>query len=231
MYKKANIVMLPSNEKAHFGDIVVTPDNKTLFIFQHQNCTEIAQHLYITSDEEIKAGCWFICNNAAQQCIRVIEGHDYPYEIKNKFNGEIQRHSKHWKGVIIATTDTSLKVINLSNLGENWKDISLPQPSKEFIEIYIKAYNKCKQITTIEIEYESMDISTMTSDTKTHPNLSIETLKINSDNTINIKPIKNNWSREDIIKLKNKLISLSKEQQFKILDSVETFDKWIEENL
>lgn len=220
MYKKANMVMLPSNEKAHFGDIILTPDTKKLLIFQHQNCTEIAQHLYITSDEEIKEGDW-VYNSISNE----LE--------KWSYKGWIEAPDFEYLGYskIITTTDKSLQIMNLSQFGNNWKDIPYSQPSKEFIEAYIKAYNKCKQITKVEVEYESMDISTMTSDTKKHPNLSIETLKINPDNTINIKPTKDSWNREDIIKLKNKLISLSKEQQFKILDSVETFDKWIEENL
>ena len=61
MYKTCNLVMLPSDEKAHFGDIILTPIfPQQLLVFEHQNCTEVAQHLYITSDEEIKMQDWFI---------------------------------------------------------------------------------------------------------------------------------------------------------------------------
>ena len=37
--------------------------------------------------------------------------------------------------------------------------------------------------------------------------------------------------KEEIKCLKDKLVSLPKSEQMKILDTVETFDKWIEENL
>ena len=80
------------------------------------------------------------------------------------------------------------------------------------------------------VEYNVMDISTMTSDTKTYPNLDIETLKVNSDNIINIKPIKTNWSREEVETLIRQWASFTvtgRGQWWKPND----LDNWIKQNL
>ena len=55
------------------------------------------------------------------------------------------------------------------------------------------------------------------------------TLKINDDNTINIKSTKESWDREEVIELINKAI------EFVVLPSTDNelkdLNKWINENL
>ncbi len=54
-------------------------------------------------------------------------------------------------------------------------------------------------------------------------------LKINSDNTINIKPIKDSWDLNEIKVFAVKCFNAGRQYQ---IDSIDTFnDKWIEENL
>ena len=134
---------------------------------------------------------------------------------------------------IIATTDTSLKVIKLSNLGENWKDISLPQPSQEFIQYFIEEYNKGNIITDVLVEYDDLhkDYDEMG---LYNPNISIQ-LKVNSDNTINIKSIKDSWNKEEVDLEKSEFIHLFFSHHYTELSNKgitsEYIRKWIEENL
>lgn len=56
-------------------------------------------------------------------------------------------------------------------------------------------------------------------------------LNVSSYKIINTLPQKESWNRDDIKKLIIKLKSLPNEKQLEITDTVESFDKWIEENL
>jgi len=109
--------------------------------------------LYILSDEEIKEGDWFIANQGVHKCLEITSG-DYPYKVANQYNKEkIQYQSENWLGnKIIATTDSSLEVINK---GINPIYEKLPKPSQSFIEKYITDYNKDNIITEVLVEYES----------------------------------------------------------------------------
>lgn len=97
-----------------------------------------AQHLYFTSDEEIKEGDWYIddCNGIRQS---VTSDKEY-WEVRKDYKK------------IIACTNNSLK------FGEDVPGIitfkSLPQPSQQFIEKYIEEYNKGNIITEVLVEVE-----------------------------------------------------------------------------
>ena len=112
---------------------------------------------------------------------------------------------------IIATTDTSL---------------GLPQLPQQFIYDYIAEYNKGNVITEVTVEYKTEEYCLPM------PNIHVkqyrEILKINSDSTINIKPIKNTWNREEVVELINKFNNImSDDQQLTQFG----LDKWLEENL
>lgn len=115
------------------------------------------QHLYFVSNQEIRKGDWFICNQAAQQCVDIIEGSDYPYKIINKYNGEIQYQSKHWKGKVIAATDPSV-IIQGDEYCKYYptEKISypLPQPTLKFIKRFVKEYNLVQNDAEMIVEYE-----------------------------------------------------------------------------
>lgn len=105
------------------------------------------QHLYITSDDEIKEGDWFIGDNISlKQCTLNNAGNI-------NFKGGWYSGSENCKK-IIATTDTSLKVKTYYEIEGN-QEVNLPQPSQQFIEKYIESYNKGEVITNISVEYET----------------------------------------------------------------------------
>lgn len=136
MYKKVNVVMLPTNEKA---TAPIFKSNNHLYIgygekLEYKNKDNSYQHLYITSDEEIKDGDWCILfdsfghlfTDSAQQYIPS-KGH-----VLN--NGLCK---------VISSTDTIL---------------NLPQLPQQFIEKYIEEYNKGNVITEVMVEYNEKGI-------------------------------------------------------------------------
>ncbi len=168
--KKIQVVMLATNkegvldfydDKLHIRTILV-PHFKP-------------QHLYFLSDDKIKEGdsyinieCNSIFSSADKLAIKVIN-----------FNKAIYKK-------IIASTDKSL---------------GLPEPSKEWIEYFVSEYNKGNIITEVMVEYESFhgintsiaEISAVSGDNeknwKGRGDLRDYRLKVNPDNTINIKPV------------------------------------------
>lgn len=196
--------MLPSDEKAHFGDIILTPDTKNLLIFQHQNCTEVAQHLYITSDEEIKENSLVLLPDKTIHRMNASDMISY-----------LDSGSKATK-LIIASTKAFM---------------SLPYISREFIENYIKAYNTSNVIKEVEVEYEVL-VRTDAPFNR-HRSLNENTkikLKVNPDNTINIKQIKYSWNRSEVVELLIKaMIYANQYHEDECYE--EDINDWIEENL
>ena len=258
MFKKCKVVMLPTNEKAHYGDIILTPTYpRTLIIFQHQNCTQVAQHFYITSDEEIKVGDWIYGNAFNDELKQVLSKED---EIWFKNN-------KHCWNKIIATTDKSITIPGYNSFDED--DIVncyLPQPSQQFIEKYIEEYNKGNIIIDVLVEYEqdytNRNCSTCSLGTDGTCELNLEKKCCSStnnatkhgdywiscldgeedseiykikvtpkDSTITIKKLKDSWNREEVI-----------EQMWSAYKAANTifedesalrveFNNWIDQNL
>jgi len=139
----------------------------------------IPQHIYITSDEEIKEGDWY-CS---------------PTGIVSQHNGT-EKLPDGWKK-IIATTDKSLKINLLEGIKhapENWRE--LPQIPQSFIEYFVDQYNKGNIITEVMVEYELGNISESYFDGEKEK-LPLH-LKINPDNTINIKPSKDSWNIKEL---------------------------------
>ena len=201
-FKKAKVVMLPTNEtKGDFSKERIYPcllkyswmfdENETgKLIYSDSNIrtpTQL-QHLYIISDDEIKEGDWYYCKRL-NKIFQAIKGITY--------NIEGNEHK------IIATTDESL---------------NLPQPSKQFIQKYIEEYNKGNVITDVLVEYENVYIDAFGTKIVQHKKDSNSYLKqctfINSilkvnpkDNTITIKKTKENYTKEEVIRLLERYIS------------------------
>ncbi len=124
--------------------------------------------------------------------------------LNNHYEQGILQFQKSYCFKIIATTDISLTITNYNN--GTWS--YLPQPSQQFIKQYIEEYNKGNVITKVEVEYwcgeTNCNCATRQQDCfRAKQN---QVIKINPDNTINIKPIKDSWSREEVIELINKAI-------------------------
>jgi len=163
------------------------------------------QHLYILSDEIPNEGDW--CLNSYDNQIWQYRTSPCPLP----YWGNKDTLTK-----IIATTDTSL---------------GLPQPSQEFLELYCKRYNKGTLIMDVMVEYEQWTVfhgEHNNTPTKT-------TLKVNPDNTINIKPIKDSWSREEVNQEKEEFIHLFFSKHYNKLSNInftsQYIREWCKENL
>ena len=162
------------------------------------------QHLYFLSDEEIKEGDWYYTpiKRSIERCINKI------LVIKDGEN-DIQQLK------IIATTDSSLFTeienqcdgckanlplrgnihIDGQSMGmacskRRYRDY-LPKPSIGFINEFVACYNAKSPITHVMVEYDSIDWLKNADQLKVNP----------KDNTITIRKIKDNYTREEVIKL------------------------------
>jgi len=173
MYKKLQLVMLPTNEKAQ----IIQKENNLL---EYYKCSQRlyreyeGRNLYFLSDEEIKEGDW-VFHKASNEVIQYPKG------------GFPNSHSKK----IIATTDKSIQALKfqgtpLEDFSKIIKGIKA-QPSESFIEYYVSEYNKGNIITEVMVEYEARNDFKDINDAL---NGNAYKIKVNSDNTINIKPIR-----------------------------------------
>lgn len=178
--KRAQVIILPTENKTYIGKHLEDEVYLSLYTWYLKTLNipnkRQGQHLYIISDDEIKEGDWFInlFNNV------VVQAHNWIYVSTCK--------------KIIATTDTSLKINNITRQLENDAPniISLPQPSQQFIEKYIESYNNGEVITNVLVDYKTNILYPMIENN----NL---ILKVNpKDNTITIKKLKDNWNLEEI---------------------------------
>lgn len=188
MYKKCQVAMLATNQKARIRDIVISPRYPNMiqrfgtFENSYENECKV-QHLYIISEDVINEGDWFIDidNSKLWQYDKL--NHTIPYLNSKK---------------IIATTDTNIIALygNDDEMYGKMKE-GLPQPSQLFINKYIESYNKGNIITDVMVEYEEYIETTYDSDIDV--SIPILILKVSKDNTISIKRIKDTWNRKEVI--------------------------------
>ena len=173
-YQECEVVMLDTNDKT--APILSYLNNESLQYFPNtywSNGDLSKRHLYFLSNKEIKEGDWFINRND-----------NTIFQVKSKEEGESLNIFIGFNK-IIATTDISLR---------------LPQPSKEFIQAFIAAYNEYEPIKWVNVEFEEYA-------TETNYELEIDCstplfrLKLNSSNEIIIKKVKDSWTREEVIEL------------------------------
>ena len=170
MWKQHELVMLSTNEKAKMWLNKFSNQLHIDTVEKENHENAINQHLYFLSTEEIKEGDWYYWSvtNTIQKAIKDSLGR-LP---------KIEDGSKK----IIDTTDSSLRIGKLEVGG---KIEHLPQIPQSFIELYVYMYNKGNVITKVMVEYEEAEEYDRVYG---HEN-KFPRLKINSDNTINIKPI------------------------------------------
>lgn len=150
-FKRAQVIMLPTEQKVNGMDIIILNNQFNVLGLGYGSNLKNVQHLYIISDDEIKEDDWCIniCDNIVEQC-KTTEYHNPPC-INNTVRGY---HKK-----IIATTDISLILLgefNTTNGKVGYPQYKLPQPSQQFIEKYIESYNKGEVITDVLVEYETL---------------------------------------------------------------------------
>lgn len=227
-YQECSVVMLPTKEKSQL--CIVKIQNKPVLV---NNNGHDAQHLYITFNEEIKSGDWFLAdirnsrleNNGLpiwelKQCTRIDNEWIYTKDGVG--------YNPEWSKKVIASTDSSLKIE--SELDAYYKNgiggaKSLAQPSKQFIQNYIEEYNHKNRIEKVLVEYEKYpDGFDLENGTQYSYGL-----RINSHNCITIKPIKNSYTREEVIGLLSDWTRMASGLNLNL--PREKFDKWVEKNL
>ena len=218
-FKKAKVVMLPTNEKTN-----IINTNQGL-LYNSNDYIGINQHLYIISDDEIIEGDWF-------------------YNIHSKIVGRAAFNfgKDELAKKIIATTDTSLYIHQEETFYLPERVFYLPQPSQQFIQKYIEEYNKGNTITDVLVEYELISNEEYFLNT-INPDENVpyfdENLKINpKDNTITIKKAKDSYTREEVIDLIIRAVGDSHDwsEENHDIHSIGIIEKrflnkWLEENL
>jgi len=215
MYKEKSLIMLPTKE----SNLCSTINDNKLYLKQRFKLGKCF-HLYITSDETPKKDDWVVggFNNqffgkvlgvSALKDTIIISGY------------EGQTLNISWCKKIIATSDESL-VAKFGNDGEVYGKMKdgLLQIPKSFIKQFIEEYNKGNIITKVMVEYkEFLEMNDPTGKYTTYE------IRINPDNTINIRAIKTSWSREEVRDILNDFFNDHTNCQNA------NIDKWLEENL
>jgi hypothetical protein len=196
-FKRTKVVMLSTNEKA---SLLLGTSKGGLLVKSNRGVSNSAhlknQHLYLLSDDEINEGDWFL-----EKGLRI--------SIFPNYLTDTNERKK-----IIATTD-KLRVITKDEFS-GVDNQHLPQPSESFLQKFIYAYNNGDPITEVMVEYNHLQSTT---------GLNEEWLKVNPDNTITIRKMKDSWSREEVISLCREAINFGKDNNGNLSE------KWIEDNL
>jgi len=161
MKKRAKVHLLPTEPSSAETCIGVRGNIMAYHLAIHHLALSKFYHLYITTDDEIKEGDWFIDlrdNNLYSEDLYVA-----------KTKSEIELANRIGKK-IIATTDPEL---------------NLPQPSKEFIEEYCRAGG----IDEVDVEYGLFHDGNFKDDDETHAFKAIRKPRVNSNNEITIHSI------------------------------------------
>ncbi len=165
----------------------------------------LPQHLYFLSDESIQVGDWVYQNEIGVR--KVIKIDTMYIDCEGVTFTKMQDNPPK---KIIVTTDKSL----VSFDGPKGEGVYyLPEPSKEFIEVYIREYNKNSQIHEVMVEYNEGCCKCDTFEklfscpyrcgddcNAPNPNNDFYGLrpKVKKDNTVSISSIKTSWTREEV---------------------------------
>lgn len=243
MRKEAQVHMLPTEDKSilykrndtnelHLGDFNYCESDDKL---------RTNQHLYITTDEEIKEGDWVYWTDPeglTSDINQVVSVDEEMIFISHPEHSETEA-LPHECRKIIATTDTELHYNKVVEEDMHMYKESLPLIPQHIIEAYVK-----KPFDEVLVEYKEYIKCTNCNLTEedcecnvsyTQDLIGIDRVKLNPDNTIIIHPVEEMYTADSINtlrKLANAIIGPASE----ILP--DTYDKelkaywdWIEENL
>lgn len=204
--------MLSTDEKASNNGLVINPStdqiqyNDTITRKGAEYYTEVGftyNHIYITSNEDIKEGDWCIQNRN--------------YLCKITCN---QDRTQQGLKKIIATTD------NLT-FDDGYNSWFIPSPSDGFIKKFIERYNTGTPVTKVMVEYEEYPITTYgMSDGEPETDTR---LKVDKDNCITITSIKETWTREEVEKVIHTICGTM--YKANTLYAPHTVQEWIDQNL
>jgi hypothetical protein len=192
-FKRAKVVMLPAPKANLYIDL-----GHMDFLNYYRPIHEVKedalvkpQHIYITTNEKINAGDWVTNGTTVWKFVAELVSINYKK--------------------IIATTDKLLITSNEFLWGYN-----LPSPSESFIRKFVESYNHERTpktnwlpITDILVEYETIYNTSGHTKKELKENTIIEErLKIDENNTITIKKLKQTFSREEVDKFLLDVINL-----------------------
>ncbi len=222
-YQKAYPILLESKE-----GLFQKWNNNELYIPKSPKGGVKRLDLYILSDEDIKEGGWGIINDSIFNILSI-----------KGFNCEIRYLTDEIKTIpieslvnakkIIATTDKSLTKQVWSSDGKTlMAESEYPRPSNDFLAAYVKAQGKGFE----EVLVEMGSITNTRNHTEKYP---VWFLKVNPDNTIVIKPFKEEIYNLTRSQLKNEFLLLIKQHFISFSDEYgmsgwNEFDKWFDKN-
>lgn len=180
-------------------------------------------HLYITTDEEIKEGDWYIWK---------IDGGMVIYQCKLTDKEDLLRLNTVYKNKakkIIATTDPNLFINIRSHLtSSEGLMVNIPQIPQTFIEEYCKAVGIDKVLVEVEIYDDPNFVEDLNKEMRLTPKI-LNRPKLNPDNTIIIHPVE-----EKVIpvsEVERLLKDLYYTGMVDIMNNKCSIDTWIKEKL
>lgn len=161
MFKRCKVVMLPTKEKAPI--ISYNKGTKLKFVGENIWATKELddsvnrEHLYITSDDEIKQGDIFMYNNDYILTLLCKDTITSNYISTERYSIDLSDWNPKYCKKIIATTDKEIQGLKyrgtkLESFSKILKGIKA-QPSQSFIDKYITEYNKGNKIENVLVEY------------------------------------------------------------------------------
>lgn len=189
-------------------------------------------HLYTLSEDEkengfnIPKGSWF-------------------YDTRDKTISNSSLAVTHFSKKVIASTDKSLTIDIIptgfkSGVGalSHKQTKPLPQIHQSFIEYFITEFNRGNIIDKVNVEYKCLmsakaqmiDFGNNSVTDLTESECIQSELMIDKDNCINIKPIKESWSKQEVIRL---ILSFEED----LIEESDAFmtsfnsSNWLKENL
>ena len=196
-YKEVEVVMLEvSNEFVDIGAKNWYLQNSKVLILDNKK-----SNLYFLSDEEIKEGDW-IYHHASNKVFKY-DGQGLCVIVKK----------------IIATTDelvckTISKTLGVTQI--------LPQPSPEFIQAFVEAYNQGKPIVKCLVEYNPGF---------SNPEWNNETLKLKYNQIIIKKLEEKMYSKSEVIELCKELFIEASAPDDNFYRNYNSIEDWITKNL
>lgn len=230
---RAKVHMLPSKDKS---EVVLHESGKLGYLprlslnmdweFVEKDWTN--QHLYFTTDEEIKEGDWVVCLDEIDSTVQnwSVSQAIFKYNNGGNCNSDMK---------IVATTDTSLQCkgcLDNKNEQKYFYDCNcIPHPPQTFLKNYIEAGGS---IDEVDLEYEVIDkgfINALKGNHNYDYKLKVDPIH----NTVTIHSIKDSWSKEEMIEKFKSFIN-SKDvlymfEEYYGGDIYEPLDNWIKENL
>ena len=180
--------------------------NTRINVHSHHLENSIPQHLYITTDEEIKKGDWFV-KPVYKGGIKI------GYVILQADSSYFGGYGYDWEDChkVIATTDTELHYNKVVEEDMHMYKESLPHIPQHIIEAYVK-----KPFDKVLVEYEEW--------TTMYRGMANYKLKLNQDGTLAVSLVEEKmYSKEEKMYNKEELLGLTMGNS-NIID-------WINENL